>query len=156
MGRRSRKRSITAPAPLPAAPPPAASAAPAARRRRARIDERPPAPWGGFPLGELTTLAGIVALGVGFGTGRYRLLAVGLALVALAAMELSLREHLAGFRSHSSLLGLVAGAVTAAVLVAVQAPRGLQVGLAAAAFAAAFLLARRAFARRTGGMGFRA
>jgi hypothetical protein len=157
MGRRSRKRSLTdephvatpvaAPVPRPA---------PAALRRKARADERPPAPWGAFPLGELTTLAGIVVLVVAFLQASGRLLAVGLSLVALSATELAAREHFAGFRSHSALLGLILGAVTAVVLVVAGAPRVLQIGLAVAVFAAGFWLMRRLFQERAGGMGFRA
>ncbi|MCW2968606.1 MAG: hypothetical protein JWM71_2378, partial [Solirubrobacteraceae bacterium] len=118
--------------------------------------ERPPAPWGNFPLGELTTLAGIVVLIVGFTGSNPRLLAVGFALIALSATELAAREHFAGFRSHSALLGLILGAVTAVILVVAGAPRAAQIGLAAAAFAIGFVLMRRAFKHRTGGLGFRA
>ena len=161
MGRRSRKRSVAgsvraeerevAPAPAPRAP-----AAPAALRRRAPSEERPPAPWGEFPLGELTTLAGIVLMIVGFAGGSTKPLFVGLALVALSATELSAREHFAGFRSHSALLGLILGAVTAVILVVAGAPRALQVGLAVVAFVAGFLVMRRTFKDKTGGLGFRA
>lgn len=154
MGRRSRQRSATdevAPAPAPAP-----RGAPTALRRKASPDERPPAPWGDVPLGELTTLAGIVVLVVGFVSSSAQLIAVGFALVALAATELAAREHFAGFRSHSALLGLILAAVTAIVLVVAGAPRALQVGLALAAFGAGFWSLRRAFMARTGGMGFRA
>lgn len=157
MGRRSRKRSLSdephvvTPAPV-AAPRPA----PAALRRRARADERPPAPWGAFPLGELTTLAGMIVLVVAFIQQSPQLLAVGLSLVALSATELAAREHFAGFRSHSALLGLILGAVTGVLLVVAEAPRLVQVGLAVAVFAAGFWFMRRIFQTKTGGMGFRA
>jgi hypothetical protein len=161
MGRRSRKRSLPpsarerapAPASAPAASP---RPAPAALRRKAPTSERPPAPWGAFPLGELTTLAGIVILIVGFSSSSAQLLAVGFALVGLSATELAAREHFAGFRSHSALLGLILGAVTAVILVVAGAPRLVQIGLAAAAFVGGFALLRRGFKRRTGGLGFRA
>lgn len=157
MGRRSRKRSLTpAERPVVHEPAPAPRPAPATLRRRAPSAERPPAPWGGFPLGELTTLAGLVLVVVGFATQTFRLLALGFALVALAACELALREHLAGFRSHSSLLGLLAGFIAGAALVTAGAPKGAVVIVAAVAFVVAFLLMRRAFQRRSGGLGFRA
>jgi hypothetical protein len=162
MGRRSRKRSLTPPVapgeprPAPAAPAGAPPAAPAALRRRARSADRPPAPWGSFPLGELTTLAGIVVLVVGFAGSSGRLLAVGFGLVGLSATELAAREHFAGFRSHSALLGLILGFVAGVILVVAGAPRTAQIGAAAAVFAAGFVLLRRAFQRRTGGLGFRA
>jgi hypothetical protein len=162
MGRRSRKRSLTPPAapgeprPAPAAPAGAPPAAPATLRRRARSADRPPAPWGSFPLGELTTLAGIVVLVVGFAGSNGRLLAVGFGLVGLSATELAAREHFAGFRSHSALLGLILGFVAGVILVVAGAPRTAQIGVAAAVFVAGFVLLRRAFQRRTGGLGFRA
>ncbi|MCW2989575.1 MAG: hypothetical protein JWM73_169 [Solirubrobacterales bacterium] len=158
MGRRSRKRSaapssrVSEPAPVPAP----ARPAPAALTRRARSEDRPPAPWGTFPLGELCTLAGIVVVIVGFTSQSGQMLAVGFSLIALSATELAAREHLAGFRSHSALLGLIIGAVTAVVLVVAGAPRVVQIGAAVAAFLAGAWVMRRAFQARAGGMGFRA
>lgn len=163
MGRRSRKRAGAdtaedrVPSPVPEPPPRRGPrAAPATPRRRARSEDRPPAPWGNFPLGELTTLAGIVLLGVGFATTTFRLMAVGFALVALSAVELTVREHFAGFRSHSSLLALVAAVVTAVVLIALDVPRPVQFAATAGVLATAFVGLRRAFRRRSGGLGFRA
>src|SRR3954454_24655969 len=129
MGRRSRKRSesdAARPTAAPAAAPRRATAAPpprppAAARRKTRFEDRPPAPWGKFPLGELVTLAGIVLLIAGFATTTFRLMALGFALVALSALELTIREHFAGFRSHPSLLALAAGALAAVILLALQA-----------------------------------
>ena len=71
-------------------------------------DELPPAPWGSFPLAELTILAGIVMLGVGIFGGSPTALGVGVVLACLGGMEVAIREHLAGYRSHTTLL---AGAV---------------------------------------------
>jgi hypothetical protein len=157
MGRRSRKRSaIPSGFTEPAASSAPVRSAPATLRRRAPSEDRPPPPWGSFPLGELTTLAGIVVLVVGFTSQSEQLLAVGFSLVALAATELAAREHFAGFRSHSLLLGLILGAVTAVVLVVAGAPRVVQIGAAVAMFAAGAWALRRAFADRAGGMGFRA
>jgi len=158
MGRRSRNRS-TEPGGLPepaSGPTTTPRSAPAALQRRARSEDRPTAPWGSFPLGELTTLAGIVVLIVGFISQSARLMAVGFSLVALAATELAAREHFAGFRSHSALLGLILGAVTAIVLVVIGVPRIVQIAAAVAMFAAGFWALRRAFQERAGGMGFRA
>src|SRR5437764_1108691 len=164
MGRRSRKRSesdaarpTAAPAAAsrraPAAPPPRP---PAATRRKTRFEDRPPAPWGKFPLGELVTLAGIVLLIAGFATTTFRLMALGFALVALSALELTIREHFAGFRSHTSLLALAAGALTAVILLALQAPRSLQISISAGVLAGAFIVLRRVFQRRSGALRFRA
>src|SRR3954451_7298507 len=136
MGRRSRKRSLSGSLPVsePRAAPAPPRPAPAAIRRRAPSAERPPAPWGSFPLGELTTLAGIVFIIIGFAEQNFRLLAVGFALVALAASELALREHLNGFRSHSSLLGLLGGFITGAVLAAVGVSKVVVLVAAVAVF----------------------
>jgi hypothetical protein len=146
----------------PPAPDPAAPAPPPAppRSRRARLDEAPTAPWSPFPLVELTILGGIVLLIlglVGVASDRIAFIVCGLALVTVASLELSLREHFAGYRSHSSLL-------SGAAVVLVVAPLGFFTGLPKLAligvgvvvFAACFLALRSAFQRRTGGLGFRA
>ena len=76
--------------------------------RPARPDERPPAPWGNVPLAELVILAGIVSLAIG-GIGRHpTAIGLGVALAGLGGMEVAIREHFAGYRSHTTLL---AGAV---------------------------------------------
>ena len=116
MGRRSRKRPPEGPVAPPVAP---AGRDPhsAPRTHRARMDEAPPAPWSPFPLVELVVLLGLVLIVwafVGGGDRRGTMLAAGVLLGALGGLELSVREHFAGFRSHSAIL---AGACT--VLVAV-------------------------------------
>ena len=78
------------------------------------------APWGSFPLSELVVLVGIVLIAWGFlsgGDGAARV-AAGLLIASLGGGELALREHLAGYRSHSTLLAGVATfvAVTAMTL----------------------------------------
>ncbi len=50
---------------------------------------------------------GIGLFAVGFATGAPALLATGIGVLTVVVAELSLREHLAGFRSHSLLLGLL-------------------------------------------------
>lgn len=67
-------------------------------------DERPPAPWGNFPLGPLSVLAGLVLIVIGALGSNPVQLAIGVALGALGGLELSIREHFAGFRSHTTLL----------------------------------------------------
>lgn len=164
MGRRSRKRggaaeprgtterattAVRAPEP----------AAPQQPRRRARLDEAPKAPWSPFPLTELCILLALVLLVIGFlseGDGQIRILLAGFGLVTLAAGELSLREHFAGYRSHSSLLSGIAAVVAGAPLFLLGVPQIVVIGLGVAVFAAAFGLLRAAFMRRSGGLGFRA
>lgn len=148
MGRRSRNR------------PAAAATRPRGRPGRPGIDERPPAPWGSFPLSELVVLLGIVLMGWGLlsweSNGNVKF-AAGLAVASLAGLELSVREHLAGFRSHTTLLAGAAAFAVVSVLALAAGPRTLWVllAIAAAVFAAAFYGLRQVFKRRSGGLGFR-
>ncbi|MGH2985409.1 MAG: MgtC/SapB family protein [Solirubrobacterales bacterium] len=95
------------------APPPVAKRAPAKPPRKPISEERPPAPWGSFPLVELVVLFGLGLFVAGFffveGSRGTQLFATGLAIASLAGLELSIREHFAGFRSHSTLLSAGAG-----------------------------------------------
>lgn len=121
-----------------------------------KTDERPPAPWGSFPLAELAVLAGIVLLVVGFAGGGITALAVGVVLASLGGLEVSLREHLAGYRSHTTLLAgtvfvLVVGSLF--YLAGLILPICLAAG--AVAFAVAFFFLRRAFQRASGGYSFK-
>jgi len=148
-------------APRPSRPRPAAAPPPAPPSgRRARLAEAPPAPWHPFPLVELTILGGIVLLVLGLtGVGHNRVAFVicGFALVAVASLELSLREHFAGYRSHSTLLAASAAALLVAVLYALTGlPKWVLIAIGVAVFTACFAALRTAFARRTGGLGFRA
>jgi hypothetical protein len=162
MGRRSRKRGETTRAERDAARRERAAAPVAAPRRRAGrpgIDERPPPPWGGFPLSELVVLLGIVLIVWGFvrGTDGQELLAAGLVIASLGGGELALREHLGGYRSHSSLLAGVATFVTVTVLVLAAGPVALWVLLVVGVgvFGGTFYGMREVFRRRSGGLGFR-
>lgn len=124
---------------------------------RSRAEERPPAPWGSFPLAELTILAGIVALAIGFASESPTAIAVGAVLGALGGLEVSVREHLAGYRSHTTLLAGVAFVLVTGLLF-YAAGTILAVALAggAAAFAAAFAALRRVFKKASGGLSFKA
>src|SRR3990170_61045 len=96
-------------------PAPAVSSQGAERKRAAAEDTRPPAPWGSFPLVELCVLSGIVLLIFGLIIGSERgalAIGVGIGLAALGGLELAIREHFAGFRSHSSLLAGVPAIAT--------------------------------------------
>jgi hypothetical protein len=141
------------------------SARPARRRASGKtsFEDRPPAPWGSFPLVEIVVFIALVLLVASFFVGPDRRAATllgGLALGSLAGLELSIREHFSGFRSHSALL---AGAVAAAgITVTYFVTKGGGAGIAVVpvvvggvVFMAAFWLFRQAFARRTGGVGFR-
>jgi hypothetical protein len=129
-------------------------------RRRGRRD-RPPAPWGGFPLVELVVLIAIVMVVVGFvmqGTRGGTFIVLGLALGSLAGLELSIREHFAGHKSHTLVLaGTPAVIIIGLGLFLLPAgwPRGAALVAAALTFALSFYWLREAFRRRSGGLGFR-
>ena len=152
MGRRSRKRrprAAAAPAPQPAP-------TPAKAPRRPIEEERPPAPWGSFPLVEIVVLVGLVMLIAGFFTSGSRgtaLLVTGIALGSLGGLELSIREHFAGYRSHTTLLAAVAGVATLAFLFYVVPdlmPPAARLAVGVAVAAVAWVLLMRAFRARSG------
>src|SRR3954469_24732317 len=173
MGKRSRKRgdveaSLTTRAERDAA---RARRAEAARRSQERggggrrprtgrtsIDDRPPAPWGSFPLVELVVLLALILIVAGFiirGERGGTMIVGGLALGSLAGIELSIREHFAGFRSHTTLLAASAGFVAGAVAYLITKDRTVTPAVAIVVFMFAFWLLRQTFARRTGGAAFR-
>ena len=127
-----------------------------AKRVSPSIDDRPPAPWGDVPLAELVILAGIVALAIGAIGGHPTAIGVGVALAGLGGLEVAIREHFAGYRSHTTLLAGAAFVLTTGLIFYVG-DQILAVALAigAAVFAAVFFLARRAFQRASGGLSYR-
>jgi hypothetical protein len=157
MGRRSRKRGESTRAERDAARRERA-AGPAPRPRRP-TGERPTPPWGSFPLSELVILLGIVLIlwGAARGSGGGEMLAAGLVIASLGGGELALREHMAGYRSHSSLLAGVAAFVAVTVVALGLGPVKVWVlvALGLAVFAATFYAMRELFKRRSGGLGFR-
>jgi hypothetical protein len=104
-------------------------------------------------------LAGIVLIVWGAAAGRdgEERLVAGLIVASLGGGELALREHLAGYRSHSALLAGVAAFVAVTVVALGLGPVKvwLLMALGAAVFAAAFYAMREVFKRRSGGLGFR-
>jgi hypothetical protein len=72
--------------------------------------ERPQAPWHPLPLSEILIVVGAVGMVVGLSRGashgRTPLL-FGLIAVALGTIEVTLREHMSGFRSHTLLLAIL-------------------------------------------------
>ena len=128
------------------------------RPGRTSFEDRPPAPWGNFPLVELCILLGIVLLIAGFvvrGERGITMVIGGMALASLGGLELSVREHFAGFRSHTTLL---AGAIALAALAAtyfIARDRLVVLLVGVAVFLGAFLVMRQVFVRRSGGVTFR-
>jgi len=159
MGRRSRKRGESTRAERDAARRERAATPQARPRARRSTGQRPPAPWGGFPLSELVILLGIVLIlwGATRGSGGGEMLAGGLVIASLGGGELALREHMAGYRSHSSLLAGVAAFASVTVVALGLGPVKVWVlvVLGAGVFGATFYAMRELFKRRSGGLGFR-
>jgi hypothetical protein len=130
-----------------------------AARRRVSADQPPPAPWGSFPLSEIVVFVGILLLIAGFFVSPpqgFVMIAVGLVLGSLAGLELSIREHLAGYRSHSLLLAAAVGVPIFGVLfVATEVPVPVCIAAGLVAFGGSAWLFTNAFRRRTGGALFR-
>ncbi len=128
----------------------------AAGGRVSHPDERPAAPWGSAPLAELAILAGIICLAIGIFGSHETLIGVGVGLAAVGGMEVAIREHFAGYRSHTTLLaGFVFVVVVAVLFYAAGMVLAYALPIGAVCFAATFYLARRAFRRASGGLSFR-
>jgi len=152
--RRPRRAPAKAPGARPPAQPPKRRSGPPPRRRPA-LDERPPAPWGSFPLVELVILVGLVMLIAGFivqGSRGVLMIGTGAVLCSLAGLELAIREHFAGYRSHSFLLAGAVGVAALAMLsyFASGLSPMLRLAGAGAAFAVVAWILVRAFRRRSG------
>jgi hypothetical protein len=102
-----------------------------------------------------------VLLVAGFVTGGSRgtvMIVTGLALASLGGLELAIREHFAGYRSHTTVLAGMAAVASLAILF-FAAPSLLSPPLRLAAAAAVFGLAAwgltAVFRRASGGLAFR-
>jgi hypothetical protein len=79
------------------------------------------------------------------------------ALACLGGLEVAIREHFAGYRSHTTLLAGFVFVVTVGTLYyAADQVLAVCLPIGAVAFLIAFFLARRAFQRASGGLSFRA
>jgi hypothetical protein len=169
MGRRSRKRAsgpIAPPPPREEAAPPRAAAATKARSSaprtatyKSRREDAPQPAWAPFPLTELAILISIIMLAAGFMTHdatRGVLLGGGFVLVTLSAGELAVREHYAGYRSHSSLLAGICAILCALPVWLAHVAQEFVLVVGVLVFAGGLFVFRRAFMRRSGGVGFRA
>jgi hypothetical protein len=115
---RSRKRRPPVAAPPVAAPPRREAAverqAASARggggsRAQLSAGERPQAPWHPWPLSEILILAGAIATVIGFTRGEAGrgVLLAGIGAAAIGTLEVTLREHVTGYRSHTIMLALL-------------------------------------------------
>ena len=147
------------------APPPGAVATKASSRpkHRPQVEEAPLPPWGKFPLVELAILAGIIVLIVGFffvsgdGTKAITIIA-GLFLCSLGGLEIAVREHVAGYKSHTLVLSaLPTVAVLGGLFYAAPSsfPPVARLAVGAVVFAGAAFGLTRLFSARSGGHAFR-
>ncbi|HMJ02537.1 MAG TPA: hypothetical protein VK506_06325 [Conexibacter sp.] len=150
MGRRSRQRA--------SAPPRESVRATAAPVSRSRRDDAPLPPWGAFPLVELAALAAIVCGVVGLVTGGRLggvLLTVAMLLGSVAGLEVAIREHLAGYRSHTLILSGVLTVVTLTLLAFTGTNRTVLIPVVLFVLVTAILAFRQLFKHRSGGLGMR-
>jgi hypothetical protein len=153
MPARKRRRS-RAGKPPPAPPPQTQTAAPEPRRERAAAArakrERPRAPWHPLPLSELLILVGAGAILFALANGPAHSVAAllaGLAAVIIGTLEVTVREHFSGYRSHALLLAVVPVVVLhTAIVLGVAAfapfPRTANIVLLVLDLALAFVLFR--------------
>ena len=107
-------------------------------------------------------LVGIVMLVLGFffvdGERGTILIITGLLLASISGLELSIREHFAGYRSHTMILAGVPAAVALGILF-YAGPDGLppiaRAGIGLVVFAAVAYLLTGLFRRRSGGYSFK-
>lgn len=124
------------------------------------VGPRPQAPWHPWPLSEMLiligaigTVVGMIRLGHGGITNGGPVLFAGLAAVVLGTLEITWREHNAGYRSHTLILALLPVVIFHSVLALALAafttvPRLFNVGLLfvdAAIFALLFKILRARF-----------
>jgi len=123
------------------------------------VGERPRAPWHPLPLSELLILVGAIGTVIGLRRLNHGIshggpaLFAGIAAVLIGTVEVTLREHLSGYRSHTLLLALLPVVVFHSAVILILAsltsvPRLLNVGLLAldaALFAFLFKLLRARF-----------
>ncbi|HXW58930.1 MAG TPA: hypothetical protein VEJ23_05575 [Solirubrobacteraceae bacterium] len=100
---------------------------------------RPTAPWHPLPLSELLILFGVIGVAVSFAEkltlGTAPLFLASIAAILIGTVEVTLREHMGGYRSHAVLLALLAAiafhtlAIVALLLALGSVPRLVNVAL---------------------------
>ena len=97
------------------------------------LGDRPQSLWHPLPLSELLILVGAIGTIVGFSRGLSHggaPLFAGLAAVAIGTVEVTLREHLSGYRSHAIILAALPVIVLDTLLVLLVTPFGTALKLA--------------------------
>jgi len=92
-------------------------------------------------------------LAIGIFSKAQTALGVGVVLAALGGLEVAVREHLAGYRSHTTLLaGTLFVLVTGGLFYLAGLILAVCLGAGAVAFLVSFFALRRAFQRASGGL----
>lgn len=118
--------------------------------------ERPKPPWHPLPISELLILVGAIAVVIGLRRGLAfggTPTLVGVLAVSIGTLEVTLREHRSGFRSHSTMLAALPvvifhSAVVLGISMFTTFPRLANLGLLAidlALFALIFRMMRSRF-----------
>ena len=101
-------------------------------------------------------LAGIVMLVIGVFGNNLTAIGVGVVLAGLGGLEVAVREHFAGYRSHTTLLaGTVFVLVVGGLFYLAGLILAICLGVGAVAFLAAFYALRRKFQSASGGLSFK-
>jgi len=125
-----------------------------AHRQLGTVGERPPGIFGGVPVSEIAIFAGLVALVVWLFSRHTATLVVGVIVCTLGVLEVTAREHLSGYRSHTTLLAAVPSLAVGIGIVSLlgvhrdRAPLLLAIALPLFALLAWFLRARFRIARQ--------
>ena len=104
--------------------------------------------FGGVPVSELMILAGIAGVIFGFAASHPVALAVGVAVCTLGVAEFSAREHLSGYRPHTTLLAAIPAIAVGVVIIALiggSLSRGPLLLSVVVVFIVCFWLLRRRF-----------
>jgi len=117
---------------------------------RLAVGERPRAPWHPLPLSELLILIGAIGAVVGLlrRESGLTLMLVGLGAVLIGTVEVTLREHLSGYRSQTVILTLLPViALYTVVELIVRPPAAVSLVLLVLAAVIALVLFKRLRAR---------
>jgi hypothetical protein len=110
--------------------------------------ERPPSPFGGLPVSEFAIFAGTIVLIIGVIRHGGPALVGGVVLCLLGVSEVTAREHLSGYRSHTVLLAAIPAVVAEFLIVLTVGTPAVRVLLlvpVAAVFGACAWFLRRRF-----------
>lgn len=102
----------------------------------------------------IALILGIVGV-VTWGHSGQVMLVCATALGSLAGLEVAIREHFAGYRSHTLVLAGVCGVAAIAVLALAGAPQPVFLAAGVAVLVSVFAALRGVFRRRSGGLSFR-